>query len=64
MGAMKAVLIMLAIQLVTVAASLYSINRLESQTREAQDRQFKAEMENVELRYQLEKHKRRSIIYL
>lgn len=61
---MKTVLIMLAIQLVTVAASLYSINRLETQTREAQDRQFKAEMENVKLRYQLEKHKQRSIIYL
>ena len=61
---MKTIFILLAIQLVTVAVSLYSINRLEAQTREAQDRQFKAEMENVELKYQLEKHKRRSIIYL
>jgi len=61
---MKTIFILLAIQLITVAASIYSINRLEAQTREAQGRQFKAEMENVELKYQLEKHKRRSIIYL
>jgi len=61
---MKTIFILLAIQLITVAAAIYSINRLEAQTREAQGRQFKAEMENVELRYQLEKHKRRSIIYL
>lgn len=60
----KTLAILFAGQIATVGVSIYAIKQLESQMREAQDLQFKAEMENVELRYQLEKHKRRSITYL
>ena len=51
----KTLILLLALQLITVAASIHSINRLESQTRDTQDKQFKAELENVELKFKLQK---------
>lgn len=47
--------ILLGLQIATFAASIYSIDRLEQQTKESQHKQFKAEMQNIELKHKLQK---------
>jgi hypothetical protein len=48
-------LLLLVLQLATVAVSLYWNSKMETSLRETQDKQFRAELQNVELKFKLDK---------
>jgi hypothetical protein len=48
-------LLLLVLQLTTVAVSLYWNSKMDNLLRETQDKQFRAELQNVELKFKLDK---------
>ena len=55
---MKTMLFVVIVQIVTFLVALYWIDRMSEMCDEAQDRQFKAEMELIELRFKMLKMQR------
>ena len=50
----KIIFILLAVQIITVCVSLHWIGKMADLCDEAQDLQFSAEMQNIELRFKLQ----------